>query len=81
MRAQDQFRDSVPPLAKSVRLNNKGVGGNLAGKCSARPGLEGGLKGHNMNANYLSGKPFDMLRAKSSVERPRPIGRGASFCQ
>jgi hypothetical protein len=30
-------------------------------------------------AHCSEGKPFDMLRAESSVERPRPLGRGASL--
>jgi hypothetical protein len=44
-----------------------------------KPALQGGVKRHNINGDYLTGKPFDMLRAESSVERPRPLGRGASL--
>ena len=44
-----------------------------------KPRLVGGVKGHNMNDNTLPGSPFDMLRAVSSVERPRACGRGASL--
>jgi hypothetical protein len=32
-----------------------------------------------MKERYLTGKLFDMLRAESSVERLRPLGRGASL--
>ncbi len=42
----------------------------------SRPGGIGGVKGHPALAgkrNDLAGKPFDMLRAVSSVERPRPV--------
>jgi hypothetical protein len=31
-----------------------------------------------MKRGYLTRKSFDMVRAESTVERPRPKGRGAS---
>jgi hypothetical protein len=53
----------------------------LTGKCPASPALQGRVKGRNLKRNYLTGKPFGMLRAESSVERRRPLGRGASLTQ
>ncbi|MBP1696446.1 MAG: hypothetical protein H6Q41_1634 [Deltaproteobacteria bacterium] len=38
----------------------------LTGKCPVSPALEGGVKGHNIEGKYLTGKP-------------RPLGRGASL--
>jgi len=51
----------------------------LAGRCPVPPesGI-GGVQGHHMKGSYLAGSPFDMLRAVSSVERPRPF-RAWSF--
>jgi hypothetical protein len=46
---------------------------SLTGKCPIPP-LIGGMhwvKGHNIKRYYIAGKPFDMLRAESSVERLR----------
>jgi hypothetical protein len=37
------------------------------------------VKGHPIEVNIITGKPFGMLRAVSSAERPRPFGRGASI--
>ena len=51
----------------------------LTGKYPVSPALEGGVKGHNIKGKYLTGKPFGILRAVSSAERPRPLGRGASL--
>jgi hypothetical protein len=31
--------------------------GHLTGTCPRKPRLAGGVKGHNMKRNYLSGKP------------------------
>ena len=39
---------------------------SLTGMCPASPALEGGVKGHNIKGNDLTGKP-------------RPLGRGASL--
>jgi hypothetical protein len=44
---------------------------DLAGTSPFAP-PEDGAKGSNTNDNTLPGSPFDMLRAVSSVERPRP---------
>jgi len=37
-------------------------------------GRVGGVKGYNMNDMTMPGSPFDILRAVSFVERPRPVG-------
>jgi hypothetical protein len=34
-----------------------------------------------MNDNTLPGSPFDILRAVSSVERPRPVGGELHFLE
>jgi len=41
----------------------------------------GGVKGHNMNDSTLPGSPFDILRAVSSVARPRPVGGELHFLE
>jgi len=39
---------------------------SLTGRCPVSPALEGGVKGHNIERKYLTGKPC-------------PLGRGASL--
>ena len=48
--------------------------------CPANPALQAGSlptgrqEGAQYKMTYLAGKPFDLLRAVSFVERPRPVG-------
>jgi len=42
----------------------RGVEG-LTGKCPVSPALEGGVKGHNIEGKYLTGKPSPLGRAAS----------------
>ena len=59
---------------------------SLAGTCPFPPKqdrrgpcLPAGRKGHNTKETASPGSPFDILRAVSSVERPRPAGGEIHF--
>ena len=42
----------------------------LTGKCLVSLALEGGVKGHNIEEKYLTGKPRRLGRGASLVEDP-----------
>ncbi len=50
----------------------------LAGMCPANPVLQNGVKGHNMNRNYLTGKPFRHAQGRE-LGRTAPLFRAESF--
>ena len=55
-----------PPAPEAILTGYGCLCDVLTGKCPVSPALEGGVKGHNIEGKYLTGKP-------------RPLGRGASL--